>query len=328
MKKIIISTLLLALVVSGCSLPKRQKVLTLDEAKAHTLEFINGSLMQPGNEAEIKEIVEEGDLFKVTVTVPNSQGSEPIVSYLSKDGEKFFPSVMIVSEVKAEVAKAKAGEAPAGQTPPPAAAAPKADNVKVELFVMSHCPYGTQIEKGILPVLKVLGDKIEFNLKFCDYAMHGEKELKEEMNQYCINKNEPAKLLTYLECFLEAEDSAGCLTKAGVNKAKLDTCVAATDKEFKITEGFNDKSTWLNGNFPTFNIYKAETTKYGVQGSPTLVINGAKVSAGRDAASLLQAICSGFNTPPTECSTVLSSAAPAPGFGAGTAASSGTAACQ
>lgn len=322
MKKTIIMALLLALVVTGCSLPKKKKVLTIEEAKAKTLEFINTSLMQPGNEAEIKEITEEGDLYKLKVMANNQE----IESYLSKDGEKFFPQVMIIADIMKQVEEQKNAQTGAPETQP-VAEAPKADNVSVELFVMSHCPYGTQIEKGILPVVKALGDKIDFKLKFCDYAMHGEKELKEQMNQYCIDKNEPAKLLAYLECFLEADDSAGCLKKASIDQAKLDACVAATDKEFKVMEGFNDKSTWLNGNFPKFDVFKSDVTKYGVQGSPSLVINGAKVNSGRDAASLLKSICSGFNNPPAECNSQLSSDTPAPGFGSGTAASGAAGGC-
>jgi len=49
---------------------------------------------------------------------------------------------------------------------------------------MSYCPYGTQIEKGILPVINALGNKIKFSLKFVDYAMHGKKEIDENSRQY------------------------------------------------------------------------------------------------------------------------------------------------
>jgi hypothetical protein len=62
---------------------------------------------------------------------------------------------------------------------------------------------------------------------------------------------------------------------------------------------------------------KEDVEKYGVQGSPTLVINGETVQAGRDSASILAAICSAFNEPPAACKTELSSTPPAPGFGTG-----------
>ena len=72
----------------------------------------------------------------------------------------------------------------------------KADKPKVELFVMSHCPYGTQAEKGMIPVVELLKDKISFEVKFVDYAMHGKKELDEQLRQYCIQKEQKAKFLT------------------------------------------------------------------------------------------------------------------------------------
>lgn len=197
----------------------------------------------------------------------------------------------------------------------------KLEKPKVELFVMSHCPYGTQIEKGILPVADLLGDKIDFNVKFVYYAMHGEKELNEQMLQYCIEKDQNSKYTTYLKCFLKEGNSDECVSEVGIDKAALDACVAQADTEFKITEKFNDKSTWSGGSYPPFDIYKTENEEYGVGGSPTLVINGVIAQTGRDPASLLEAICTGFTNKPAECSVALSSETPSPGFGFETAAS-------
>jgi protein-disulfide isomerase len=204
----------------------------------------------------------------------------------------------------------------------------KNDKPKVELFVMSYCPYGTQIEKGIIPAVQALGNKIDFNLKFVDYAMHGQQELNENLKEYCIDKNQKDKLLPYLTCFLKSSDSAACLKSAGVNQSKLDSCVKSADKEFKVTEQFTSKENW-NGSYPPFDVHKADNTKYGVQGSPTLVINGTSAESARDSASLLKTICSAFNNQPDVCSTAkLSSASPSAGFGEGTEASSGsTAGC-
>ena len=286
-------------------------ILSPDEAKAKAGEFINANLVQAGTKVDIKEITEEGGLYKIVVNV----GGQDFDSYLTKDGAKFFPQVLDMNAAATETDTSDT-------TSPGSEVATKSDKPTVELFVMSHCPYGTQIEKGILPAVEALGDKIDFTLKFCDYAMHGEKELNEELKQYCIQKEQTDKLNGYLKCFLEAGDSDSCITKIGVDKAKLDACVSATDKEYKITEKFNDQSTWSGGQYPVFDIYKAENDAYGVQGSPTLVINGAQVTSERDSASLLATICSAFNTAPEECSKSLPSTAPSPGFGSGTAASS------
>ena len=197
----------------------------------------------------------------------------------------------------------------------------KLEKPTVELFVMSHCPYGTQIEKGMLPVVDLLGSKIDFTVKFVDYAMHGEKEIQEEMNQYCIETKFSDKYVAYLKCFLKEGNSAQCVTDTGIDKAALDTCISSTDTQYKITEKFNDKSAWNGGSFPPFDIYKADNEKYGVQGSPTLVINGVTAESGRSPSSLLSAVCTGFKTKPSECSTTLSTDTPSSGFGFDTTAS-------
>lgn len=191
----------------------------------------------------------------------------------------------------------------------------KKDKPDVELFVMSHCPYGTQTEKGILPAVEALGDNINFNVRFVYYAMHGKTEVDEQARQYCIQKEQRAKYLPYLKCFLEAGDTSGCLSKAGVDKTMMDSCVASADTEFGITANFNDQSKWLSGRYPLFNTDKALNDKYSVGGSPTLVINGVTAEAGRDPQSMLDAICTGFSTKPSACSQPLSASAYDPGFG-------------
>ncbi len=196
----------------------------------------------------------------------------------------------------------------------PAADIPKTDKPNVELFVMSHCPYGTQIEKGILPVIDLLGDKIDFELKFCDYAMHGQEELNEQLNQYCIQKEQNNKLQPYLQCFLESSEGDACLEQVGINRSQLENCVTQADQEYKVTANFENKQGW-KGNYPPFNVYQQDNAQYGVQGSPTLVVNGVKASSARDAQSLLNTICSGFKTAPEECSQQLDATPPAPGFG-------------
>lgn len=191
----------------------------------------------------------------------------------------------------------------------------KTDKPVVEVFVMSHCPYGTQIEKGIIPVVKTLGDKIDFQLKFVNYAMHGEKEIKEQITQYCVEKEySKDMMIQYLECFLEDSDSPRCVEELSLNQEILDSCFDEVDSEYKIMEDFADQSTWM-GTFPSFSLHEEDNIKYGVRGSPTLIINGATPSAGRDSKSILEAVCFAFKEAPEECNTELSSASPSPGFG-------------
>jgi protein-disulfide isomerase len=206
-------------------------------------------------------------------------------------------------------------EDPAEEEQPPAPTVTKSDRPNVELFVMSHCPYGTQIEKGMLPVAKLLEDSIDFEIKFVYYAMHGDTEVYEQLNQYCIQEEQNDLFMPYLICFLEAGDSEGCLAEAGVDLGKLKTCTDAADEEFEVTKSFQDQTTWLGGRFPPVKFSQEENDEYGVRGSPTLVINGAQVSSNRDSNSLLKAVCAAFNTAPEECTTEFKAENPAPGFG-------------
>ena len=319
MKKVIFLSLALILVISGCSFanPKTGKeILSPEEAKAKTEEFINENLMQPGSKAIIKSIVDEEGLYKIVVDIG---GGQEIDSYLTKDGVKFFPQAIDIKE--AETSNQSAQNSAAGSQSQPTQNISKNDKPKIELFVMSYCPYGTQVEKGIIPVIEALGDKIDFELKFCDYAMHYQVELNEQLRQYCIQKDESNKLISYLKCFLEDGDSDRCLGETGIKNSGLQSCVAATDNQYKVTEKFNDQNSW-DGSYPPFDVDKADNDKYSIDGSPALVINGAEVSSGRNPASLLNLICSGFNEQPEECKLNLSSATPSPGFGYGTSSDS------
>lgn len=295
------------------------------EAAAQGENFVNSFLMQPGSIALVKEVSEEYDLYKLKMDVGAGQ---MVDSYLSRDGKLFFPQALDIAQIKEEMAKAPT-DANAGAGAEVAAKdVPKSAKPTVELFVMSYCPYGLQMEKGIFPVVDLLGNKIDFQLKFNDYAMHGEKELQENMVQYCIQKEETNKLSSYVQCFTKAGDTEACLAEAGVNKAKNDACVAAIDKEYKITENF-ENNVGYSGSYPGFDVHKADNDKYGVGGSPTLVINGATVSAARDSVSLLNTICAAFENAPEECNdTSLPTASPAPGLGVGTTNSAVAADCQ
>jgi hypothetical protein len=322
MKKAIILSLLLALVLAGCGVKgsTAAKILKPEEAKARVTDYINNTLLAGAPyKATVGNLSEANGLYRMAISVNNQN----IDAYMTKDASLFFPQAMDMikkpTTPSSTTAAANQQKAPTTQEVNNKTAKPS-----VELFVMSQCPYGTQIEKGILPAVDVLKKKIDFTVKFCDYAMHGQTELNEEMNQYCIQKNEPQNFQNYLKCYLNAGDSASCVKSAKINVAKLSSCVAATDKTYKITEGYNDKSTWVSGQFPQFNIFKDDNTKYGVQGSPALVINGETISSARDSASLLATICSAFSTQPAECQAKLSSETPAAGFGSGTSASDST----
>ncbi len=220
------------------------------------------------------------------------------------------------SAVSKDVSPVADANQPAQDQPAAPVAVTKSDRPKVELFVMAYCPFGLQMEKAYLPAWNLLKDKADIDVKFVSYAMHGLKEVEENTRQYCIEQGQPAKYQPYLTCFTGKDDYKGCLAKAGITEGSLSSCVNATNAKYKTLDKFKDQTTWLSGRYPVFQINEDLNTKYGVQGSPTLVINGAQVEGvNRTADAVKQAICAAFNTPPAECGKTLATAAYGAGFG-------------
>lgn len=208
-------------------------------------------------------------------------------------------------------------QSPVVQDTQPLPNLPKSDKPTVELFVMSKCPYGLQMEKALIPAYSLLKDKADITIKFVSYAMHGKVEVEENTRQYCAQQQDKDKYFAYLNCYATSEDSASCMKSSGLNENKINSCIDKTNNKFSILDKYNDQTTWLNGRYPVYPLNQDLNDKYGVQGSPTLVINGVLVEAGRTPNAIKSIICSAFNNPPAECAQTLAIASPQPGFGAG-----------
>lgn len=311
--------LLLVVIAVGCYFAWDYKETeNAKKVQASTEAFIQENLVAPGTDLEVASFVEESGMYKMSLSV----GGQNVDAYITKDGAKLFPQAIDLTKTDSEDGSTAPTSAPVSEV------TNKQDVPVVELFVMSYCPYGTQMEKGILSVAETLGSKIKFDVKFVSYVMHGEDEFKENIYQYCVQKEEPAKFLGYLGCFNTDGDSEKCATSNKINTAKIASCIEATDTEFSLTKDFD--SAPKGSSYPPFNIHKDLNVKYGVEGSPTLVVNGETVASGRDSASILKTICSGFTNAPEECQAELSSVAPTPGFGDGEAPATATsdASCQ
>lgn len=290
------------------------KVISEDKAKNLVQGFVDSQV----SGAEVSSVSREGNFYKADVSV---QGQNVPV-YLTLDGKSIVVNVIPLDEVQAP------SDSGSNQQQAPQEVV-KSDKPEVELFVMSYCPYGTQEMKGIIPAVRALGDSIDFKLRFVNYAMHGEKEVKENVELYCIQEEQQPKLLDYLECYLggtSGTDSEieACRKQVGIDEDMLSSCVDKAYKDYDIQAQVDSGDT-----YPKFLIDDALNKKYGVQGSPTLVINGAQVSSARDSASLGEVICQAFNNAPEECGSLnLSSASPSPGFGYSTTTSGSTAQCS
>jgi len=307
MKKLIIVSLALAFIVSGCSLIKQKetvKLITPDEAKAQTADFINKNLVQAGNEVTIKDVSEEDGLYKMTIVMKNGQ---EIKSYLSKDGKRFYPQVISVDEVNQKAASAQADNV----NTQAAKDIPKTDKPKAELFVMGFCPYGVQAETIMEPVVNLLGAKADIVVRYIASltgddlnsinSLHGVIEGKEDVRQLCVAKNYNQKTLwKYItainkDCYSQyskgEEVYNACWKKAaataGVDAKKIESCFSSEGAKLIKADS-------------------ALANSYGVSGSPTLLINGVNFNGNRTSEGYKQAICNAFSTQPKECQTKLS----------------------
>lgn len=173
----------------------------------------------------------------------------------------------------------------------------KSDKPAVDLFIMSYCPYWLQAQKGILDVMKKMWNVADIKIKFVHYLMHGKKEAEENVRQYCIQDQQKDKYTKYLECFLKEEwKSESCLSEVWIDTSKLNSCYTDTFKKYNIEELL---ASW--GQNPSFPVNADESKSFGVQWSPTLVINWAIVNAWRSANDYKEAICNAFNDKPAIC---------------------------
>lgn len=266
------------------------------------VDYINQNLVQPGTKASLISVTDKGSFYQV---ITSYQGQQ-IPVYASKDGSYLFLQAFDMTETKTTQ--------PTQQTQEPQQEVPKTDRPEARVFIMSYCPYGLQFLKAYIPVMELLGNKADLYVNFVDYAMHGDKEIEENTRMYCIQKEQRDKFTSYLRCFVQSGNASSCIAEAKIDKAKLDACMQATDKQYNITGLAQDRSKWL-GNFPPYPIDSELNEKYGVQGSPTFVLNGVTISVSRAPESIKQAICSAFKVQPSECSQKLSATTESPGIG-------------
>lgn len=277
--------------------------LTPQQAAQKAIGFINQNMLVDGVSASLIDAIEQNGVYQIKFKVEE----EEFESYVSHDGKLLFVQGIDLESGSEEENQEEA----------------KTDTPNVKLFVMSYCPYGLQAQKALLPVYDLLEDKTDIGVYFVNYIMHDKEEIDENLRQYCIHKEEQEKYVDYLSCFVEDGDYEGCLSSAGIDRDRMSSCVSDTDQEYSITEKYNDKSTWLNGRYPKFDIHSTLNQKYGVKGSPTLVVNGSIVNpSSRSPEAYKNAICQAFNSMPEECSQTLSEEVPTHGFGTGTGGSS------
>jgi len=167
--------------------------------------------------------------------------------------------------------------------------------VKLDFYVMSQCPYGTQVVDAIAPVLEKLGDIVDFNLHFIATdlgngnfnSLHGQPEVEGNIVQLCAIKHEPVNYMKMLVCVNKnARAIPGnweeCAKSTGLAVEKIRACYEGEEGKQLLSASI------------------VETNKVGASGSPTIYLNDQLYQGGRDALSFTRAICAQLNNHP-EC---------------------------
>jgi len=280
--------------------PKEVKVLK-------AVDYINKNLLQ-GATATAEGITEESGVYKFILKI----GEEKYDTYLTKDGRLLFPEgIEIVAtqkttETTTEVTQKKTCEE-----------ITKKETPVLEAFVVSHCPFGLQMQRVLNEIVKNIGEmKNYIKVEYLE-PMHGEEEEQEDIRQVCLREEQNEKYWDYIDCFIKEGKTEECLKEANVDTSKLTACLNDKDRGQAYIEKDFERGK-----------------KFNVTGSPTLILNDEGVSefdfGGRTAEAVKTVLCCGFTNQPPFCQTKLTTNQAAASFSADYATSdnSNSASCN
>ncbi|HUT96432.1 MAG TPA: thioredoxin domain-containing protein [Candidatus Paceibacterota bacterium] len=294
MKKFLVPIIIILIVLGIAQVLYSQKGISSKEAGKIVIDYVNKVLEGQATAILVGDVVKENGVYKLNLKI----GEQDMISYISLDGELIFPSGIAITEDTTVNGDANSD-------------IPKQDKTKADLFVMSFCPYGNQAEEIIIPVVNLLGDKVDIELHYVIYenyqgggsdycvaeskycSMHGIQELNQDVRELCVQKYQKEKFWGFVKqintsCNYQDVDACweNVAKSSGVDVNNVKTCFA----EEKISLLENEVELGK---------------KYDISGSPQLIINDKEFTGTRSAEGYKSAICAGFNTAPSECSTSL-----------------------
>lgn len=269
--------------------------------------FLTEKTGMKGLKAKYTKVESKGDFFVVSLDINKDDKKQHQYNvYVTKAGNNILlnPDSMYIYDIsrspkEAFEAEKKKQEAKALKS------IPKKDKSKIDLFVMSACPFGLQAEDTFAKVVKHFGTNEMLDMHFISLpgkgkncfkghcAMHGKEEAVENTRQLCIWKNQQDKFWAYIEKYNKdcaKSQSESCSKKTakatGVDYTKVQSCLDSSDALLKSE---NDL-----------------ITKYKANASPTIIINGVAYTGGRTPNDIVKAICAGYKKQPEACKKQIS----------------------
>ena len=187
----------------------------------------------------------------------------------------------------------KSGEVTGAAATSTVAASGDYGSAKLEFYVMSQCPYGTQVEDAVKPVLELLGESVDFELNFIANdngdgtfrALHGQTEVDGNIAQLCAAKYNPDKYMEMVVCMNKDMRSIpgnweSCASQSNLEVDKIKQCFEGNEGEELLRASIQ------------------KTNAIGATGSPTILLNGNRYNGGRDSLSFQRALCTSLQGHP------------------------------
>jgi hypothetical protein len=150
---------------------------------------------------------------------------------------------------------------------------------RLDLFVMSQCPYGMMALDRVAEVLENFGASIDFHVNYIADekgdgfdSMHGPGEVEEDIRELCAMKKyaKGFKYMDYVLCRNKAMGASwqDCTGSNGIDAKVIEKCAAGEGKELlrqnlKVAKGLGIASspTWMANNRYLFPGISAEAIK-------------------------------------------------------------------
>lgn len=159
-------------------------------------------------------------------------------------------------------------------------------SVNVTFYVMSQCPYGTQVEDSFAPVLEDLGDNVNFRLEFIVSenpdgsfnSLHGQPEVDGNKIHLCVQEHFTDELLNFVVCQNENPQDFRSSIERCAGKVNIDA------QEILDCADGDEGSTLLSDS-------AKKSQAIGASGSPTIYFGDILYSGMRDTNSFKKEVC-------------------------------------
>lgn len=173
------------------------------------------------------------------------------------------------------------------------------EQAKLDMYVMSQCPYGTQVVDAIAPVKETLDGALELNIHFIANdngdgtfgSLHGQNEVLGDIVQLCAMQYNPESYLDMMTC---QNQNAGaipgnwesCAEQHGLKVNAIKTCYEGEEGKQLLSDSIE------------------QTNLAGATASPTIFLNDEPYAGGRQTTDFMRTICNTYTQKPEACKDI------------------------